>query len=335
LSVFRVATGVRGIQAHGGFDLLTITNFWIGEVMTGVWTTSDQGLGVSLKDGYVFSTLLENPSAQKAFKNDGGNVAGLEHYHVANVQYEFFGGNPGFQTDLPFASGQAWNSSGLYVTGAITGTFSLSTNGPVTAGGSISTDGGVTSNGDITGHNLAVTPTANGAGADISGRTFTPSIAQYPGGQIPGQTAACPVQPVSNLSNSGTWPPVNSKSFWAVIRAGTYPIYAGPNVFTFYTNVNITQDEGAGWPDMFFTFHARKTGNLGIFQMSGANRQAVPPAGVVGTYPIQAYDVTVNVLNAPPNNTLGSDLVFFLEANHTVQEQPGPACPNTWGTEPF
>jgi len=109
-------------------------------------------------------------------------------------------------------------------------------------------------------------------------------------------------------------PPVRSASFWAMIPAGQH-LTAGENVFSYYTtigqssrpDVSITQPE-----DLYFTFNVTKNGGLRMpFQWSGRTRVLR-----LYHYDTITYDVSLYIA---ADITLSSDMVFFIQANPTVQ----------------
>jgi len=109
-------------------------------------------------------------------------------------------------------------------------------------------------------------------------------------------------------------PPARSPSFWAMIPAGQ-PLTAGENIFTYYTTVGQSSrpDVDIAPPvDIYFTFHVTRNGGLTQpFQWSGRTRVTR-----LFHYDTITYDVSLYVASA---FTLASDLVFFLQANPTMQ----------------
>src|SRR5574341_192913 len=69
-SVTGVTTGYKFLSTQGSSSLNTITNFWVSDVMTGVWTQSNGGVGMSFRDGYMMTTL--GTAGKKAWKHTGG-----------------------------------------------------------------------------------------------------------------------------------------------------------------------------------------------------------------------------------------------------------------------
>jgi hypothetical protein len=234
---------------------------------------------------------------------------------IMNVQSEAFD----VPSDIPLTLGQLSNVGGdLYIGGRITGGISMTTDGPI-SGESLSVTGDVSSEGDISGHNLSLSPDIY-TRADVSARSFTPSLqAAGGGGYECGARADCPCSaPTPGLWGGTMYPPPPTQSFWASIYHGT-TLYPGANTFRYYTGYAIAWD--GVLPDVFFTFHPRHTGGINqVFQMSGTNTKDFPYG-----YWVQAYDVTIFVSEQV---TLSSDFVFFLEANQTKDERPGPECLN-------
>jgi hypothetical protein len=312
-TVAGVETAYRFDSMWGNTTLITMTNFWATDIMTGIWTSSVGGVGLTFRDGYLAGTL-EVPG-QQAFKHtSAGGVPGSAIV-IMNVQSEAFD----VPSDIPLTLGQLSNVGGdLYIGGRITGGISMTTDGPI-SGESLSVTGDVSSEGDISGHNLSLSPDIY-TRADVSARSFTPSLqAAGGGGYECGARADCPCSaPTPGLWGGTMYPPPPTQSFWASIYHGT-TLYPGANTFRYYTGYAIAWD--GVLPDVFFTFHPRHTGGINqVFQMSGTNTKDFPYG-----YWVQAYDVTIFVSEQV---TLSSDFVFFLEANQTKDERPGPECLN-------
>ena len=320
-----VETAYRFDSAGGNTTLITMTNFWASDIMTGIWTSSVGGVGLTFRDGYLGGTL--GIPGQQAFKHTSAFGLAGAAIVIMNVQSEGFD----VPSDVPLQLGQLSNIGGdLYIGGNITGGQGMTTPGPisgaslsvtgnVSSGGSLSVTGNVSSGGDISGHNLSLSPNIY-ARADVSARSFTPSLqAAGGGGYECGARADCPCSaPTPGLWGGTMYPPPPTQSFWASIYHGT-TLYPGANTFRYYTGYALAYD--IVLPDVFFTFHPKHAGGINqVFQMSGTNTKDFPYG-----YWVQAYDVTIFVSEQV---TLTSGFVFFLEANQTNDERPGPACPN-------
>jgi hypothetical protein len=82
--VYLMETGYL-FQTHNNMSLNTLTNFWITDVVNGVWFDhpGDGATGLSLRDGYMTTTV--SADKKKAFKYTGG---GRPTIQMMNIQYE-------------------------------------------------------------------------------------------------------------------------------------------------------------------------------------------------------------------------------------------------------
>lgn len=105
-----VETAYRFRSDRGYETLNTVTNFWTADVVTGIWTSSGGSVGLSFRDGYLYSGL--STPGSKAFKH----TAGVPTIEITNLQAEFFLS----PSDLHLGGGiQSLGGLGLYVDGAV------------------------------------------------------------------------------------------------------------------------------------------------------------------------------------------------------------------------